>query len=730
VIAPRFAPGIPLGIDSTSHLNKILFICNAFKAYGYVPSWSPDWYCGTPFLLLYPPLAYYLVFITSFIGAGAVVAYEAVDSLFYFLSILAVFYLSRKLGLSVFKSTLAMTIFSLTPVVIENYVFFDRYANTVALPASMLFIASLKMALDKERLSVWIPVASILLSFVVLTHHLSAIYVLAAGLLLSTVLGLTGNALRTFLRTVTVLLLAILMSSFWLVPFLETSGQLASNPFFNRTVTTSYVRLSFFLKDVLFAIFGIPQFVLAIISVAAVLFTLTGRRRILIIPVTFGVLLFVGMWLFEVSQETGFLILGQWLIPLSFLLMLFSIGYLGIRSARRLTRDYFFLSLWFILFLWVGLGYYAIPFVSLWGIQSLWKMLDIHRFWLFLAIPMSILSSSIFVDLYARLIREKKLLAGVLITLCLSSMVVGCYLRLSDYQDRQINDQIPKERVSNAPIPQALIDYFKSQTAQGRILAIRCPLWIYVLPNYVNKPLIDGWYPQEKLLEPLLNIDDYRINELEVHAQDERIDIWRNLICNSSNLDIAWVLIGNSDRNFHKIMLAGTGFEREIDVTYPRGNITVYRRPYQESFVQISPEGLGSVVLTREAPDRITLLLNLAKDANVTVKEAYHKSWHAEADGSLLRLERNSIGFIELQVPKEVHKISLIHSPNNNNLVILSLTTFVVLVSLILTKLAMARVRRTSSDGTSWSASNLAHFASTIIYFRLGIYMKGGFVRV
>ncbi|MEM2942935.1 MAG: hypothetical protein QXT81_05895, partial [Candidatus Bathyarchaeia archaeon] len=68
VAAARFSPGIPQGVDSTSHLSKILFMFNWYNKLGYIPSWYPDWYCGTPFLLLYSPLSYMLTFAVALLG--------------------------------------------------------------------------------------------------------------------------------------------------------------------------------------------------------------------------------------------------------------------------------------------------------------------------------------------------------------------------------------------------------------------------------------------------------------------------------------------------------------------------------------------------------------------------------------------------------------------------------------------------------------------------------------
>src|SRR4030042_2887127 len=75
----RFQDGIPTGIDSTSHLFKILFAYKTISVYGYFPSWCSDWYGGTPFLLFYPPLAYAITVLTSFPLRDPLLAYQVVD---------------------------------------------------------------------------------------------------------------------------------------------------------------------------------------------------------------------------------------------------------------------------------------------------------------------------------------------------------------------------------------------------------------------------------------------------------------------------------------------------------------------------------------------------------------------------------------------------------------------------------------------------------------------------
>ncbi|KON26462.1 hypothetical protein AC481_07130, partial [miscellaneous Crenarchaeota group archaeon SMTZ-80] len=94
IISPRFIDGLPLGIDSTSHLCKILFMYKSFYNFGHIPNWNPDWYCGTPFLLLYPPLSYFMVFFLSLITQNPILSYKIIDAFFYLIASFSLYFLA------------------------------------------------------------------------------------------------------------------------------------------------------------------------------------------------------------------------------------------------------------------------------------------------------------------------------------------------------------------------------------------------------------------------------------------------------------------------------------------------------------------------------------------------------------------------------------------------------------------------------------------------------------
>ena len=118
LVIPRLLPGIPQGVDSASHLSKIFFMVKWHDELGYIPSWFPDWYCGTPFLLLYSPLSYFLTFAIANIGIDAINSYKFVDTLFFLVTPIAVFFLGREIKLNIIQASLSALIFVLTPAVI------------------------------------------------------------------------------------------------------------------------------------------------------------------------------------------------------------------------------------------------------------------------------------------------------------------------------------------------------------------------------------------------------------------------------------------------------------------------------------------------------------------------------------------------------------------------------------------------------------------------------------
>jgi hypothetical protein len=678
IVIPRLLPGIPQGVDSTSHLSKILFMFNWYDRLGYIPSWFPDWYCGTPFLLLYSPLSYFLTFAIANIGKDAVNAYKFVDTIFFLVTPITVYFLGRELKLSIRESSWSALIFGLTPAVIGNYIFYDRFPNIIALPIICLLLITFIRMLSRKSI-IWFISSILLLGTVILTHHLSAL--ITFFILLLAFFSLTPSFKEfkmNLLKFFSVIFGGIALTSFWLIDFIQASSQIADNPFYNRTMEFPFIKLSYTLYDYLILEQGIIHFILAISAIF--LWLSKDFKKSTIISTL--VLLFLGMTFFEVGYQNYLSIqmIGQALVITS---LIFITGLVILRTRKSEYNHFtFFLILWFVSFFWLGLGYYAIPIVKIPLLQSIWRSLDVYRFWLFLSLPIAFLAGTLIEGVICRIQGNKRLLMLTVIFLLLftGGAVKSVYLLNQD-----VNPHLPYT-VQNSDIPIELLEYLRLQSDYGRILPVRCPMWIYVIPGYTGINLIDGWYPQEKLIPRLLGIDDYRINDLE--TTENRSEVWKKLIDQNQELGIHWVIVGNSNRTLIQDLTNST-FKQDAFITHEGGNLTILKNTIPNSFVQlITEKGNIDHNFERSSPERINIeITDRFSNVKIFVREAYYIGWTATVDNDTSKIMSTPEGFILITPEKIPNQVKVEYKSSNNPYIWLSL----LMISLIILLLIYSR---------------------------------------
>lgn len=675
IVIPRLLPGIPQGVDSASHLSKILFMFKWHDRLGYIPSWFPDWYCGTPFLLLYSPLSYFLTFAIAIIGKDAVSAYKFIDTIFFLVTPITVYLLGRELKLSIRESSWSALIFGLTPTVIGNYIFYDRFPNIIALPIICLLLITFIRMLSKKSM-IWFASSILLLGTVILTHHLSAL--ITFFILLLAFLSLTtsfADLKFNLLKFLGVIFGGIALTSFWLVDFIQASSQIADNPFFNRTMEFPFIKLSYALYDYMILEQGIVQFILAISAI--ILWVSKDFKKSIIVSAL--VLLFVGMSFFEIGYQTyiNIQMIGQALVIIA---LIFIAGLVIFRTRRSEYNHFnFFLVLWFVSFFWLGLGYYAIPIVKIPLLQSIWRSLDVYRFWLFLSLPIAFLAGVLVEGVICRMRRNMKLLilTVIFILLFTGGVVKSVYLL-----NQEVNPHLPYT-VQNSNIPIELLEYLRLQNDYGRILPVRCPLWIYMTPSYTGKNLIDGWYPQEKLIPRLLGIDDYRINDLE--TTENRLEVWKNLIDQNQELGIHWVIVGNSNKTLIRYLTNST-FKQDAFITHEGGNLTILKNTVPNSFVQLITEnGNIDYNFERSSPERINIeITDPYSNVKIFVREAYYIGWIATVDNDTTSVMSTPEGFILITPEPSPTQVTFEYTRSNNSYIWLSLLMIILIILLLI----------------------------------------------
>ncbi|MEM3070857.1 MAG: 6-pyruvoyl-tetrahydropterin synthase-related protein [Candidatus Bathyarchaeia archaeon] len=706
-LLPRLGPGIPMGVDSTSHLYKVMFMVKSFKEHGYIPFWTPDWYGGTPLLLLYPPLTYYICFIFSLGGLDPISSYKVVEALFYVMAPYSVYILSRELGLAETEGWIAALLLSLSPAIIDNMLFYDRLPTLASIPLLCLYLTYFDRSYTEGRshLRPWMA-STIFLALLILTHHLSALIAILISIaaILSSLLELK-RTLRGLISLTLSCVASLGLSSLWFIPFLDASRFISENPFYNRNVMDlSFGKISFFLRESIVN-FGPLHFVLAMTMLGILAYKLFRMGKYLFLG--FTSIFILGLTLFEIGVEHDLPILRMASQSITALLFASSIGFIVLVGKRK-HRGYGFLSLWFLMFLWFGLGGFMVPFTGEMSppfmraplIPYIWSKLDVHRFWLYLSIPGSLLGAPIL----SKVLRKAKFNRRYM-WMALSIILIlaaGGFVKAAWALTHPINDYLPEDyTIVNQEIPEGIIRYLSSDPWNGRILAIHCPFWIYLLPLYVeDKTLVDGWYPQGKILEPLYKINDYRLIDLEAASNDtERIRYWRNLINDSDTLALNWILIGGSNESLKSLLIHGSGFKEVYTEPYGEGNITIYRSITRHSLISWSPGIPDGISLTRVAPDKMRLEVSGdSNPLNITVREAYFPTWRARIDGRELTVSRDSFNFISLNIDGPINRggIEIYHLYNWNVPVSLSIVSWASLLSL---SICAATTRRGGASG-------------------------------
>ena len=702
VTIPRFAPGIPMSVDTTSHLYKILFIQYWWKL-GVNPFWSADWYAGSPALLLYPPLGYYITAGLAMLGLDPVLSYKLVDALFYWLTPTAIYFLGQELGFGKGESALGALLFSVLPEVIENYLFFDRFPTVLAIPIFCVFVITFHRALTRRDITSNVLLSILAMSALLLTHHLSALIAGIVALLMVLVVSAGDGVLKPMLKLVVVGVGTLGITAFWLIPFLASYDLFSSNQFYNRNVIFPFLRFTYFGYDVVSYLLGIAQLLLAAVAVQSIV----GRdfaKRIPMNATVFFPLLLAGMALFQAGEILALTIievLGEVIVALSF--VVFFGQFIVVRYARNVIsrrNGTIFAVFWFILFLWLGLGYYALPALQLPIVNAVWvKTMDVYRIWLYLALPMSGLAARGTLRSFSRLLSWRPVLVILLLALAITPITVSVGLKINYDLNNSVNGILPYS-TANAEIPAEIINYFRNDASQGRIFGINVPFWIYVLPIYVNKTIIDGWYPQTKLVTLLMNtplLNDYRLDDLETAPNETaRLDTWKELISQAQLLDITWVMIGDNGTLATEIM-QNTNFTEQLIVPYGKVNLVVYKSLTVPSYVETEPSNLNLISLARPNPDQIEMTFQpIRQESTVLVKEAYFPTWAATANGVPLGVGRNSVtGYILLTLPPGTEQVTLYQKINDSLWNIVSLVTL--MICLALTAVVLARRRKTDA---------------------------------
>ena len=560
-----FSTSYPLGMDTFSHLPKLLYMVDNGLA-----SWFFDWYAGMPLFLFYPPLSYFFAYLPTLLGLNPLLSYKLVEVVFILAAPIVFYFFCRRLGLSGERAAYATLFFSLIPFIPLNSIVFGRFPNIVAMPfylAALIFFFEAVETHSKRS----VLAAGGFFALTLLTHHLSA-YILTisvAILLLNVLFG--RESFRAKLRKVfslsSPLIFGLLLSSFWLIPFLvylKYWHQLSFNPS---------------------SLYYLP--------VASVIFILT--------------------------------VLG--------------VSMLSERLSK--TKDMYSRVMLAWVFLFFIYGAYLLPGELLLPGGG---EVDLMRFQLYASIPLAVALATR--EKYDFGLVSRKLFGGyvstsLLVTLLLTVNVVAGAVILAS------TPQVVAQEVDVGRIPPEIAGYLASQQCFGRILAIDCPFWVYLLPHYTGKRLIDGWYPQGSILVMLKKVGKtYTLNNCKNDG------LIRHFIERADDYGIRWILVSEEGRTY---LLQNSHFKPVLEAE----GIILYENQHKVSYVDVKPQAKVSWSWSR---DKIELRVESSSErTEVIVKEAYFPAWKAYDNGVSIPLKQSELGFMKLTLQgRGEHRVTLL----------------------------------------------------------------------
>lgn len=225
----RLAVSYPLntnlleGTDFTAHVPKIWYIADVYDKYG---DWNPFWYAGYPFLKYYSPLSYYIAGFFAFF-LDPVIAYKVIINIFFLLTPIVFYLFIKDFRLNDVQKAVGILIFSF--FITNIYYFWNNAFPTVVNMVFIIFTWIFFKRYVENKNNKYLVFASLFFGLSILVHQLTAF--------MNIVLILLWIFIRYRKIQFLPIIIGILISSFWFVPFFLD---------FEKPLFKSFLDFSFF----------------------------------------------------------------------------------------------------------------------------------------------------------------------------------------------------------------------------------------------------------------------------------------------------------------------------------------------------------------------------------------------------------------------------------------------------------------------------------------------------
>ena len=223
---------IPGGTDVAHFLTNTWYVATQG-----ITKWNYFWYGGFPFLRYYPPLAFLMTGAVAK-AVGVLFAYKLVNDLFVALAPFAFYLFLREFKLSREKEIIALLTFSFIPV--TAYFLADgRFPTLINLFFALLYWKFLKRSLDSKKiLNSSLLAAALFLGLSFLTHHTTTFLFIVIS---SAWALIYKTRIESVKKLSAIGVLTMLLTAWWLVPFLSETLTVEKTGLYLRVVGDVYV---------------------------------------------------------------------------------------------------------------------------------------------------------------------------------------------------------------------------------------------------------------------------------------------------------------------------------------------------------------------------------------------------------------------------------------------------------------------------------------------------------
>ena len=217
--------GVP-GYDASSHVAKTAFLMYSF-AHGNFLGWSQFWYSGFQLFYTYSPLTYVLAGGLGWPFGSAMLGMKMLILLSFILSGLSAFSLARDFGIAPNGSLVAALLYSLASSHILIIFYTGSLTYSLAFALAPFLLLSGRIALRDQTLKTTVYFGA-MIALLILSNA-TTVYVLSFPLLAYFLISIPrSKAFKSVLVIVASSTIGLLLSGFWLIPYLniDLSGQL------------------------------------------------------------------------------------------------------------------------------------------------------------------------------------------------------------------------------------------------------------------------------------------------------------------------------------------------------------------------------------------------------------------------------------------------------------------------------------------------------------------------